>query len=122
MAFQIVDDVLDLTQASSDIGKPAGNDLRQGTVTLPVMIYAERIGRNSDRADTLRAVVDGTISDDQTINDLVRDIRRSSAIDEALDAAHTFTERAKHRIEIVPDADTRDLLVEVADLAFQRLS
>lgn len=122
MAFQIVDDVLDLTQESSDIGKPAGNDLRQGTVTLPVMIYAEQVGQASDRADTLRAVVEGSITDDDTIDDLVRDIRGTSAIEEALAAARTFTDRAKRRITIVPDADTRDLLTEVADLAFQRLS
>lgn len=122
MAFQIVDDVLDLTQESSDIGKPAGNDLRQGTVTLPVMIYAEQIGASSDRASTLRAVVEGTITDNETIDDLVRDIRGTSAIEEALASARTFTERAKRRIEIVPDTDTRDLLNEVADLAFQRLS
>ena len=122
MAFQIVDDVLDLTQASSDIGKPAGNDLRQGTVTLPVMIYAEQMGPRSDRAGTLEAVVEGTITDDATIDDLVQDIRQSPAIDEALDAARTFTERAKQRIELVPDSETRDLLAEVADLAFQRLS
>jgi len=122
MAFQIVDDVLDLTQTSTDIGKPAGNDLRQGTVTLPVMNYANLIGETSDRAGTLRAVVEGEITDDATIDDLVQDIRQSPAIDGALDTARTFAERAKQRIEIVPDSETRDLLAEVADLAFQRLS
>ncbi len=39
IAFQIIDDVLDYTEDQSTIGKPAGNDLRQGMVTLP-LIYA----------------------------------------------------------------------------------
>ena len=40
MAFQIVDDVLDLREGASQLGKPAGHDLTQGTVTLPTIIYA----------------------------------------------------------------------------------
>ncbi len=39
IAFQIIDDILDYTEDQSTIGKPAGNDLRQGMVTLP-LIYA----------------------------------------------------------------------------------
>ncbi|MGH2551200.1 MAG: polyprenyl synthetase family protein, partial [Thermomicrobiales bacterium] len=107
---------------SSDIGKPAGNDLRQGTVTLPVMLYARDIPVESDRAKVLAGVIEGHITDAETIDDLVRDIRRSSAVDEALESAREFANRAKARIQIVPDPETRDLLADVADLAFQRLS
>lgn len=122
MAFQIVDDLLDITRESSDIGKPAGNDLRQGTVTLPVMLYARDLPPGSDRVQTLHAVIEGELTEAAAIDDLVRDIRQSSAIEESLEAAREFTDRAKARIEIVPDPLTRDLLTDVADLAFQRLS
>lgn len=122
MAFQIVDDLLDITRESSDIGKPAGNDLRQGTVTLPVMLYSRDVPRDSDRAQTLRGIIEGDITEEAAIDDLVRDIRQSPAIDESLEAAREFANRAKARIEVVPDPLTRDLLADVADLAFQRLS
>lgn len=121
MAFQIVDDILDLTQDTSDIGKPAGNDLRQGTVTLPTLIYADTIGRGSDADTTLRAVVEGSVSDDATIEHVVAEIRRSGAIDGAREIAREFTENAKRNAEVVADLDTRDMLLEVADLALQRL-
>lgn len=47
MAFQIVDDILDLTSDSKKIGKPAGNDILQGVITLPV-IHAYKHGENSE--------------------------------------------------------------------------
>ena len=41
MAFQIVDDILDIHSTTEELGKPVGGDLRQGTVTLPTMLYLE---------------------------------------------------------------------------------
>ncbi len=122
MAFQIIDDVLDITQSSADIGKPSGNDLRQGTITLPVMAWLERVGLNGHEADALRDVVEGSVADDQAIDQLVTSIRTSGAIEQTLQVAREYTDRAKSRIELVPDATTRDLLDEVADLALQRIS
>jgi geranylgeranyl pyrophosphate synthase len=122
MAFQIIDDVLDVTQESDGIGKPAGNDLRQGTVTLPVMIYARDLMPGSDGQRTLDAVIRGEIEDSSAIDDVVHAIRDSSAIDETLEAARIFTEQAKHRIEIIPDPQSRDMLAEIADLALRRVS
>ena len=62
MCFQIVDDVLDVTQTEEELGKPSGNDLHEGVYTLPV-IYAlagsdelrEILGRKLDRDDVERA-------------------------------------------------------------------
>src|SRR5579863_7469576 len=48
MAFQLVDDILDFTSTEKILGKPAGNDLREGKVTLP-MIYALENASNDDR-------------------------------------------------------------------------
>lgn len=122
MAFQIVDDILDLTQESDGIGKPAGNDLRQGTVTLPVMLYASQLDPNGDAKQALDAAIKGEAADRSAIDDVVQAIRSSSAIDEGFEAARLFTERAKQRIEVVPDQSSRDMLAEIADLAIRRVS
>ena len=122
MAFQIIDDILDLTQESDGIGKPAGNDLRQGTVTLPVMLYARQLDPNGHEKQALDAVIRGDIEDRAAIDAVVQAIRSSSAIDESFQAARSFTEQAKQRIEIVPDQSSRDMLTEIADLAIRRVS
>ena len=120
MAFQIVDDVLDLRQETDDLGKPAGHDLRQGTVTLPTMLYAAGLVEGSTERQHLAGVVAGEIEDDRSIQALVADIRASGAIDEALRVAEGFVARAKERVSIVPDRETADLLKEVAEVALAR--
>lgn len=120
MAFQIVDDVLDLREVTEGLGKPAGQDLRQGTVTLPTMLYAGRLDPNSAESRRLHAVVSGELDDQATVDAVVADVRRSGALDEAMAAADGFAARAKNRLSMLPDAETRDLLDEVADLVRQR--
>jgi geranylgeranyl pyrophosphate synthase len=120
MAFQIVDDVLDLREGTQKLGKPAGQDLRQGTVTLPTMLYAAQTDPDSPQAARLRGVVAGEIEDEREIEILIGDIRASGVLDETTRQAETFIDRAKARITIVPDSDTRDLLEEVANSILHR--
>lgn len=120
LAFQVIDDVLDLREGTQDLGKPAGNDLRQGTITLPTMIYASQLEPGTAPAKLLQAVVEGEADGDEAIDEVVRQIRASSALDEATAAAITFTERAKSRIQLCPDPETREMLEQVADLVWNR--
>jgi geranylgeranyl pyrophosphate synthase len=122
MAFQIVDDVLDLREETSQLGKPAGHDLRQGTVTLPVMLYAAGLANDSPERARLGAVVAGDLDDEASVGEVVAAIRRSGAIDGALRVAEEFVQRAKERASVVPDPETVRLLHDVADLALARTS
>src|SRR5438132_2220560 len=44
LAFQVVDDILDFTSTEQELGKPVGSDLRQGTITLPVILLRDLLG------------------------------------------------------------------------------
>jgi geranylgeranyl pyrophosphate synthase len=120
MAFQIVDDVLDLREGTQQLGKPAGHDLTQGTITLPTMIYAASLAPESAALARLRGVVTGELEDTAEIERVVQDIRGSGALDVAMADAERFAERAKSHALIVPDRETRDMLDEIADLACDR--
>jgi geranylgeranyl pyrophosphate synthase len=122
MAFQIVDDVLDLTEGTQDLGKPAGNDLLQGTVTLPTMIYASRLTESSPELVRLREVVAGENLQPNQVEDLVAAIRQSGAIEETIALASAYVEQAKAEARIVPDPETYEMLADVADFALRRLN
>jgi geranylgeranyl pyrophosphate synthase len=120
MAFQIVDDVLDLREGTQQLGKPAGHDLTQGTVTLPTMIYASGLTGASDAMTRLAGIVSGELDEPAEVERVVREIRVSGALETALAEAEDYAERAKSHALTVPDAETRAMLDEVADLACAR--
>lgn len=122
MAFQVVDDLLDLTGDTQNLGKPAGNDLREGTVTLPTLFYASEVAHGSSDWRHLNRVASGETQDSEEFDYVVSAIRRSSAVERTYAVAEAFVERAKERIARLPDPETRDLLSEVADFALSRLS
>jgi geranylgeranyl pyrophosphate synthase len=122
MAFQIVDDVLDLTEGTQELGKPAGNDLRQGMITLPTMLYAADLEPDGPAYRQLTAIADGEERSEEAVDQVVSAIRNSGAIDRAIDVAEQYVRRAKECLSVVPDAETHELLASVADFALHRVS
>jgi geranylgeranyl pyrophosphate synthase len=120
IAFQIMDDVLDLREQTGSIGKPAGHDLREGTVTLPIMRYRAGLTPGSPEQALLIAIANGDLTDDEIIDDVVSRIRRSGALDEATEIARDYVEAAKSHLGVVPDLQTQRYLVQIADLVLDR--
>jgi geranylgeranyl pyrophosphate synthase len=120
MAFQIVDDVLDLREGEQQLGKPAGHDLTQGTVTLPTLIYAAGLTSASAAMTRLQDVVNGETLDQADVDRVVQDIRDSGALEASLDVANAFVDKAKFHAAEVADPETFEMLAEVADVIVQR--
>ena len=120
MAFQIVDDVLDLREVTSELGKPAGHDLTQGTVTLPTIIYASSLTDASDAALRLQSVVSGESTEPAEVAWVVKEIRNSGALEAAMDEAIEFASRSKTHVATTPDPETRDMLEQIAEVVCER--
>lgn len=121
MAFQIIDDVLDLRSSADVTGKTANLDLRQGTVTLPTMLYRRRIS-GSPEEDLLQTVIDGKNVTDEHYLDLAQRIEDSGAIDEAVATAQNYVRSALDRLAFVHDAQLLASFEAFANLALERTS
>jgi geranylgeranyl pyrophosphate synthase len=120
MAFQIVDDVLDLREGTGQLGKPAGHDLTQGTVTLPKLIYASGLTAPSEARSRLEDVVSGVVEEPDEVRSVVEEIRSSGALDAAMHEAEQFAARSKSHLVMSPDPETREMLEEIADVICER--
>lgn len=118
MAFQVVDDILDVHSTAEQIGKPTGGDLRQGTMTLPTFLYMENASP-SEQADVER-VIEGVDRSDDAVNAVLARINASAAVRRAAEVARTFVEEAKSAIAGLPDVPARRSLLDLADFVIQR--
>lgn len=112
MAFQIRDDILDLTGTEKELGKPPGSDVKQGNITLPV-IYALR--RSELREPILRELERIQASDGHTdLAPLLELIRYSGGIEEADTLSERFIDKAIAALRDLPDVQAKRDLIEVA--------
>ena len=118
LAFQIVDDVLDLTASEEVLGKPAASDLREGKATLAVIHALER-GTGADR-EAIRTVLSersfGVISREQILEIL----NRHGSLSYAMDTAYAYAEAARLSITDLPDSDAKRALLWVPGFVTSR--
>jgi len=115
LAFQIVDDVLDFTGDERTLGKPAGNDLREGTITLP-LIYAVDAGGGPDLAE----IIDLQSPDEERIRWAIDQVRRLGGAARALVDARRYAESAMASLDIFPDSPAKHALGEIAHFVVTR--
>lgn len=113
LAFQIVDDALDFVSTSENLGKPAGNDMRQGILNLPAMYYVEQ-GYISD-ADLLERLE----SKDET-EKLVREMRAAGMVEQSLEVAQSYARKAADALNILPGGEVLKALDAVTSYAVAR--
>ena len=98
-AFQISDDIIDITSPSTDSGKTPGTDLREGVLTLP-MLYALQ-----DRAatDRLRVLLAAPITDDAEVAEALDLLRRSPGVTRAQEVLAEHADAARSELVKLPD-------------------
>ena len=110
MAFQIMDDILDFEASEEDVGKPVGNDLSHGTITLPAIMALRR----QPEDNPIQALFDSP-EDASCLSLAVEFILDSSAIEESYAVATDYCRAARRHLDGIPDTPARASLEELAD-------
>jgi heptaprenyl diphosphate synthase len=117
VAFQLADDLLDVASDSAESGKTPGTDLREHVPTLPVLLL-RRSARPEDAA--LLTALDGDLSEDAALADVLRRLREHPVMDEAADVTRGWGARARDALAGLPAGEARDALESLCDAVTNR--
>jgi len=118
IAFQLVDDVLDFTAHESVLGKPVGNDLQEGKVTLP-LIYALERASGSER-ELVETVLADSSYHHAPFSTILELIERHDGISRAKERAQMFTDKARSIAMGFPESPYQRALAALTDLVTER--
>lgn len=119
MSYQIIDDILDFTSSSKELGKPAGNDLLQGNITLPVLHAAadERFLAFLQSSMTAEMAVD-----ENRIGDIIYALKQTDAIQKSYSLSNRYLLKALEALAPLPPSRAKQTLQDIAKYIGKRRS
>jgi len=118
-AFQLIDDLLDYTADSLEMGKNAGDDLAEGKPTLP-LLYAMHNG-NEEQKELIRKVIENADGREQ-LEIVVEAMQQTGALEYCRQAAQAEADKAVLALSPLPESEEKQALIALAYLAVQRNS
>ena len=118
MAFQIVDDVLDLTASESVLGKPVASDLREGKATMAVIHALERC--TPEEHAKIESVLQNRAFNGVTHEQVLDILNKYGSIEAAHELAAQYAESARKAICIFPDSEIKRALLWAPDFVVSR--
>lgn len=118
LAFQIIDDVLDLTASEDVLGKPVASDLREGKVTMAVIHALDHC--TPDERKIIETVLDERCFTSVTHRDVLGILERYGSVDYAMTSANEHAEQARRAIAHFPDSEIKRALLWIPDFVVGR--
>ncbi len=115
-AFQVIDDLLDYDGDAAEMGKNLGDDLREGKVTLPLIIAMQR-GTNAEQQTIRQAIESGGVDH---LAQIVAIVRQTGALQATREAAAAEAERAVRALDLIGRNAYSSALLELASQLLQR--
>ncbi|MGL4850728.1 MAG: polyprenyl synthetase family protein [Clostridium sp.] len=113
MAFQIIDDILDLVGDKKDTGKAIGNDLREGVYTLPILL-----GLKEDRIEMEKLLKEEYTNED--VENIILYLEENELTKKSFKIAEKYSEKAFKNIEKLPENEYKEILMDVAKRMLKR--
>jgi heptaprenyl diphosphate synthase len=119
VAFQLIDDVIDISDAGPS-GKTPGTDLRAGVPTMPVLLLRKAAAAGDKSAADLLTLVDGDLTEDSVLAYVVKRIREHAVAEQAYNEAKRWADEAVEAIQVLPAGSIRDALGMFAQAVVDR--
>lgn len=118
IAFQIADDLLDYLGDSKVMGKPTGNDLKEGKITLP-LIYALH-NCTEKQHQNISSVLEKGIQDEQSVVHIVDFTKSCGGVDYAIEKAKEYAQSAQQILDAFVNSEIKDALQKLVHLSIHR--
>ncbi len=118
IGYQLVDDALDFIAKEDRLGKPVGNDFKEGKVTFPVF-HVLRAGSEADRS-RLRELAAAESIRESDLAEVKEMVERHGAVAATMEQVHAYLEKAKESLSIFPDSAAKRSLVLMVDFVRDR--
>jgi heptaprenyl diphosphate synthase len=122
VAFQLIDDVIDLAEPEAETGKPQGTDLRSGVATLP-LLFLRRAALTDPDSSALLARIERTVEVDghsEEVAAAIAELRAHTVTDETLDEARRWADEAVAALAPLPEGPVKLALTKFAEAVVDR--
>ena len=127
MAFQIIDDILDFTSDEETLGKPAGADIKEGQINIPLLLAFEDLKlKDPEKLAYIKSRIrnipteDSPITISTTIKEALKICNETGAIDKSYSKAIDYVKDAVTGISFLPESSYKEALVKLAEFVIKR--
>ncbi|HTQ79359.1 MAG TPA: polyprenyl synthetase family protein [Thermoanaerobaculia bacterium] len=120
VCFQLVDDLLDFTAREAEIGKPVLSDLKEGKLTLPLILLLPRV--DASRRRLIETVLEDRSFERTSSQEILELVRAEGTLEEVSELAQGYAAQAKQELEFFAPSDARDALEFAPDFVLNRRS
>ena len=118
ICFQIVDDLLDVTGTSAELGKAAGSDLCHGVVNPPALFILERRDQPARRLEKL--IKSRAVTQPEGIGEALQIIKTNGGVEATIAYARSYAEKSRDALRAISPSPYRDSLASIVDLMLMR--
>jgi heptaprenyl diphosphate synthase len=118
IAFQIKDDLLDMTEYPSRIGKPVGNDLKEGVVTLPVLMAAAQDDGVRTKIDVFLSGLKKKEPAQKDIKRMIKLVTEADGLEKSQAILNRYIAKAEKYLDKLPESEGKQMLKGILDITF----
>jgi geranylgeranyl diphosphate synthase type I len=118
LGFQIHDDYLDMSSDEKTLGKDIGNDIRNGKKTL-IAVHCLNNAFGDDKKH-LEKIFGNKNASEEEVKQVYNLFNKLKSIEYAKNTAMEYCDKAKKALEVLPDSDAKQILLELAEYSIKR--